>query len=432
MLVWSNKPRNDKKIMRIILLSGILLMILLPAGIKAQQRFPKPEFENGYVLPATETPNPTSGTMEYLDVAVLLMVMGMTSWYVLRRRSRQGVLWMSLFSLLYFGFYRQGCICPVGSIQNIVLSFADPGYAVPVTVLIFFLLPLTFSLFFGRVFCASACPLGAIQDLLVVKPLTLPVWLQKTLGMFPYLYFILAVLFAATGTDFIICRYDPFVGIFRLNGPFLMISLGVVFLLMSIFIGRPYCRFLCPYGVLLKWTSMVSRWHLTITPSKCIQCRLCTTSCPFDAISHPTLPKVTRKSRGEIRKFILYLLLIPLWIAAGGYTGWKAHVPLSKVHPDVYLAELLIDRPELIHDKENIDVQTFLSSGKTMEMLVDDARDIRNKFKTGSTLAGAFFGLIIGLLLLNRTIFRRNSDYRPDQGNCYSCGRCMDYCPVEK
>jgi len=339
---------------------------------------------------------------------------------------------MSLFSLLYFGFYRQGCICPVGSIQNIVLSFADPGYAVPVTVLIFFLLPLTFSLFFGRVFCASACPLGAIQDLLVVKPLTLPVWLQKTLGMFPYLYFILAVLFAATGTDFIICRYDPFVGIFRLNGPFLMISLGVVFLLMSIFIGRPYCRFLCPYGVLLKWTSMVSRWHLTITPSKCIQCRLCTTSCPFDAISHPTLPKVTRKSRGEIRKFILYLLLIPLWIAAGGYTGWKAHVPLSKVHPDVYLAELLIDRPELIHDKENIDVQTFLSSGKTMEMLVDDARDIRNKFKTGSTLAGAFFGLIIGLLLLNRTIFRRNSDYRPDQGNCYSCGRCMDYCPVEK
>jgi polyferredoxin len=432
MLVWSNKPRNDKKIMRIILLSGILLMILLPAGIKAQQRFPKPEFENGYVLPATETPNPRSGTMEYLDVAVLLMVMGMTSWYVLRRRSRQGVLWMSLFSLLYFGFYRQGCICPVGSIQNIVLSFADPGYAVPVTVLIFFLLPLTFSLFFGRVFCASACPLGAIQDLLVVKPLTLPVWLQKTLGMFPYLYFILAVLFAATGTDFIICRYDPFVGIFRLNGPFLMISLGVVFLLMSIFIGRPYCRFLCPYGVLLKWTSMVSRWHLTITPSKCIQCRLCTTSCPFDAISHPTLPKVTRKSRGEIRKFILYLLLIPLWIAAGGYTGWKAHVPLSKVHPDVYLAELLIDRPELIHDKENIDVQTFLSSGKTMEMLVDDARDIRNKFKTGSTLAGAFFGLIIGLLLLNRTIFRRNSDYRPDQGNCYSCGRCMDYCPVEK
>jgi polyferredoxin len=432
MMPWLYKIRNVQIFIRTILFFGTLLIMLFPARIAAQQRFPKPEFENGYVLPATETPEPRSGTMEYLDVAVLFMVMGLTAWYVLRRRSRQGVLWLSVFSLVYFGFYRDGCICSVGSIQNIILSFTNPEYAVSVTVLLFFLLPLMFSLFFGRVFCASACPLGAIQDLLVVKPVAIPVWLQKTLGMFPYLYLILAVLFAATGTDFIICRYDPFVGIFRLNGPFLMISLGVVFLLMAMFIGRPYCRFLCPYGVLLKWTSMVSRWHLTITPSKCIQCRLCTTSCPFDAISHPTSPKITRKSRGEIRKFILYGLLIPVWIAVGGFTGWKAHVPLSKVHPDVYLAELLIERPELVHDKENIDVQTFLSSGKTMEMLVDDARTIREKFKTGSTMAGAFFGLIIGVLLLTRTIFRRNSDYRPDQGNCFSCGRCMDYCPVEK
>ena len=138
----------------------------------------------------------------------------------------------------------------------------------------FFVLPLLSTLFYGRTFCAGVCPLGAIQDLVIVKPISLPKWLNKTLGLIPYVYLSLAVLFAATGTDFIICRYDPFVGIFRMDAKFLMIVLGVAFLLMGMFVGRPYCRFLCPYGVLLSWMSRFSKKHLTITPSECIQCKL--------------------------------------------------------------------------------------------------------------------------------------------------------------
>lgn len=188
--------------------------------------------------------------MEWLDVAVLTAVMALSAWFVLRKRSRQGILWLSVFTLFYFGFYRDGCICAVGSLQNVALSFADPSYAISVTVLLFFLLPLIFSLFFGRVFCGAACPLGVIQDLIIVKPISMPSWLRKTLGLIPYIYLALALLFAATGSDFLVCRYDPFVGIFRMDAPFLMTILGVAFLLTGLFIGRPYCRFLCPYGVL--------------------------------------------------------------------------------------------------------------------------------------------------------------------------------------
>ncbi len=353
-------------------------------------------------------------------------------WLALRKRSRQGILWLSVFTLIYFGFYRDGCICPVGSLQNVVMSITDEGYAISATVLLFFLLPLIFSLFFGRVFCGAACPLGAIQDLVIVRHISMPSWLRKALGLIPYIYLALAVLYAATGTDFMICRFDPFVGIFRLDAPFLMIILGIAFLLMGMFVGRPYCRFLCPYGVLLKWTSKVSKQHLSITPANCIQCKLCTTSCPFDAIDYPTLPKVTRESREGTLRFILYALLIPLWVAAGGFTGWKAHIWLSKTNRDVYLSELLITHPEIKNDKNNIDVQTFLSSGKTMEMLIHDASVTRKKFLYGSMAAGAFIGLVIGMTLLNQVIFRRNTDYQPNRGDCYSCGRCMDYCPVEK
>lgn len=423
--------RKPNESMRKFLIASLFFISIVSSfSGYSQQRFPKPEFDSGYVQPSPLTPEPRSLSMEYFDVAVLLLVLSLAAWLALTKRSRQGILWLSIFSMVYFGFYRNGCICSVGSVQNLVLTFFDPTYAISITALLFFLLPLVFSLFFGRVFCAGACPLGVIQDLIIVKPLSMPSWLRKTMGLVPYLYLALAVLFAATKTDFIICRYDPFVGIYRMDAPFHMIALGVSFLLMGMFIARPYCRFLCPYGVLLNLTSLFSKRHLSITPSNCIRCKLCTTSCPFDAIDYPTDEKVPLRSGFGARKFLVYTVLIPAWIAAGSFAGNRVHTYLSKAHPDVYLAELLISHPELRNDPDNIDIQTFLASGKLMETLVADAGKIRSDFKTGSTIAGAFIGLVIGLTLLNTVVFRRKKDYQPNRGNCFSCGRCMDFCPV--
>ena len=215
----------------------LLFMILLSLGtlLQGQQRFPKPEFESGYVQPDPTTPEPRSVALEYFDVLILLAVLSLASWLAIKKRSRRGLLWLSVFSLIYFGFYRDGCICSIGAIQNVALSLFDSGYAISITALLFFVLPLLFALFFGRVFCASACPLGAIQDLLVIHPVSVPSWIRKTLGFIPIIYLALSVLLAATGSDFIICRYDPFVGIFRMDGPALMIFLGITFLFLGMF-----------------------------------------------------------------------------------------------------------------------------------------------------------------------------------------------------
>jgi NosR/NirI family nitrous oxide reductase transcriptional regulator len=414
----------------------LLILLLLPAGngIRSQQRFPKPEFDSGYVQPSPTTPEPRAVAMEYFDVAVLLAVLSLASWLAVRKRSRRGLLWLSVFSLIYFGFYRDGCICSIGAIQNVALSIFDPGYAISITALLFFLLPLLFALFFGRTFCAAACPLGAIQDLIVISPVSLPSWIRKTLGFIPVVYLGLSVLLAATGSDFIICRYDPFVGIFRMDGPFLMIFLGITFLFLGMFYARPYCRVFCPYGVLLGWMSRFSKWHLTITPSECIKCRLCKDSCPFDAIDLPLeqayrSPEVSRKN---LRRFMIYIALIPLLTLLGGWIGYRSHVFLSRAHPDVYLAELMISHPELKADEENLDVQAFLKSGETFEQLVEKATGIRQKFRKGGMALGGFIGLALGITLMNQVVFRRHEDYEPNRGDCFSCGRCMDYCPVDK
>ena len=413
-----------------IKISLIITGILVSWITYAQQRFPRPEFESEHQAPSILLPEPNQGIYEYLDVFVLLAVLSLATYLVLKKRSRKGILYLSIFTLAYFGFYREGCICSIGAIQNVTLAMADPGYTISLSTLAFFMLPLFFALFAGRVFCGGACPLGVIQDLIIIKPIELPVGVRKALGLIPYIYLGLAILYAATQTDFIICRYDPFVGIFRMDASFSMLALGGSFLIIGMFVGRPYCRFFCPYGVLLGWMSSVSKKHMTITPSECVDCKLCEKSCPMDAINKPVHEPVSSKK--DINRFLVSAILIPLWIIAGGYIVSSAHVLLSKGNRTVQLAELLITNPELKQDPDNIDIQTFLSKGKTMDELVSEASFIRHQFYTGGWFLGGFLGLVFGVVFSRKTIYRNRVDFEPNKSNCVSCGRCMDYCPVGK
>ena len=226
--------------------------------------------------------------LDILYVLALLAALITATYLALKARSRRLIVWNAVACLAFFGFYVGGCVCPVGSVQNVTAALATP-YVIPVTVLAIFALPLVFALLFGRVFCSSVCPLGAIQDLVLLKPLRVPLWLQYGLGFVPYVYLGVAVLFAATDSGYLICQYDPFVAMFRLDGPPVMFLWGGGLLLLAIFVGRPYCRFLCPYGALLGLCSRAARRHVTITPDKCINCRLCEQACPFGAIRPSTV-----------------------------------------------------------------------------------------------------------------------------------------------
>jgi polyferredoxin len=243
---------------------------------------------DGYQTPPVQRPLPRAAWWDAVDAAVLTVALGLAAWIVLRRRSRYALVGLTITCLLYFGFYREGCVCPIGAIQNVAVALVDATHAIPLVVIFFFLLPLTLALLFGRVFCGGVCPLGAIQELVVLRPVQVPRRLDRGLGILKYIYLLVAVWWAArpaVDRDFIICRFDPFVGFFRLIGPGDILIFGGVLLLLGTVVGRPYCRYLCPYGALLALVSRLSWRGVTITPDKELDCGLCVESCPYGAVT---------------------------------------------------------------------------------------------------------------------------------------------------
>jgi polyferredoxin len=393
------------------------------------QRFPPPEFDTDHTIPTATHPAARAMGLELLDVAVLTAALSLASWLVLKKRSRKGIVTLMLFTLLYFGFWRKGCICSVGAIGNVALAIGQADYAVPWTALAFFFLPLVFTLFFGRSFCAAVCPLGAVQDIVLLRRLHVPVWLETTLRLLAWLYLSAAVLFAATGTAFLICRYDPFISLFRLGANPAMWIITISMVVIAIFVGRPYCRFLCPYGLILRQLSRISKFRVTITPDECIHCRLCEGSCPFGAIEKPTVEwPQAEYPRGRIRLFVL-ICLLPVMVGVGIFAGYKMHLRLALNHPTVWLAQgVNLEQAGVI--TESVDETTaFYSSGQTLEYLNQQARNKQKHFAVGSAIAGGWMGLIVGLTLIINSIFWKRPEYQAQRSGCVACGRCYQYCP---
>jgi polyferredoxin len=373
--------------------------------------------------------------LHYLDVVVLLGALGLASYLVLKRRSRRGIIGLSLFSLLYFGFYRKGCVCTIGSVQNVALALGDPGYALSLPILIFFVAPLVTTLFFGRSFCAAVCPHGALQDLVLLKPVTLPRWLDQALGVLPFIFLGAGVLFAATGSAFLICRLDPFVPIFRLSGSFTLLMLGAVFVLAGMFIGRPYCRFFCPYGALLRLAGAISKWRVRVTPDLCTQCRLCEPACPFGAMREPALAALQpQELRRERLRFLALVALLPVWILVAGWLGSRFALASSSLHPEVALAELYLE-PTSTNAVATLAMPETLArrrAERTAEALLPAALAARRRLQIGGWAFGGFIGLVAGLKLVGFSFWRRQTDYEPDRATCVACARCFAFCPQER
>jgi hypothetical protein len=221
-----------------------------------------------------------------IDPVIAFILIGVIAFcmrYKLFIRFRGLILFIGV---VWLGFYRGGCTCMIASFQNLILGIAEWNFVWTNLIWLGVLILATF--LFGRVWCGWLCHLGGIQEFLFRSPrlkILTSVNSQKYLRITRYVILGIWTLQLLVTQKNIFCEYDPFKTLF--NYIFTnWISLILLFLVLfsSVIIYRPFCRILCPIGVILGWISKIPGARRMRVNSNCVKCGLCTRECAMCAI----------------------------------------------------------------------------------------------------------------------------------------------------
>ena len=110
---------------------------------------------------------------------------------------------------------------------------------------------------FGRRehYCLHVCPFGAAQELagrIPARKWRIPPRLVRALTAFRRLLWGVLMLALLTGLSASWLNWELFAAFAWRAAPPLLLALAAVFLVLAVFVPRPYCRFACPTGTLLK------------------------------------------------------------------------------------------------------------------------------------------------------------------------------------
>jgi ferredoxin-type protein NapH len=205
--------------------------------------------------------------------------------------------------------------CPIGSLQAVAGSakFNFSFY-------VFGLIAL-FGILAGRFFCGYLCPFGLLQDLLHKIPtpkIKVPAKLNRILSFGKYLMLIGVVMLlplivrnSLGMSDPFFCKYVCPAGTIGGGIPLVVlnpamreaagslfvwkVTLAIAILVLSVFLYRVFCRYLCPLGAFYGILQPVSFYRFKIN-NKCIDCGKCARVCKMgvDPVKSPNSPECIR------------------------------------------------------------------------------------------------------------------------------------------
>ena len=104
-------------------------------------------------------------------------------------------------------------------------------------------------------YCANMCPFGSAQELagkLTRRKLRLSPRLNRALNVFRNVLWGVLMVLMLTATWTAWMDYELFTAFLYTSASAWVIALAVLFLVLSVWVPRPYCRFVCPTGSLFR------------------------------------------------------------------------------------------------------------------------------------------------------------------------------------
>ncbi len=194
--------------------------------------------------------------------------------------------------------------CPLGALQNVLaslkmnLQLGRPDLGLYVIGSIGMIGALM-----GRMPCAWFCPFGLFQDVLFkfIRLPKLPFWRPLSYGryIFLFLFVLLLPVFVTDATGFgqtWFCKFICPAGTLEAGLPLIALDAGLRSIIGALFFSkltllillilwssvnlRPFCRAICPLGLILGMFNRVSWLRLNFNTDICVDCRACELICP--------------------------------------------------------------------------------------------------------------------------------------------------------
>jgi len=236
-------------------------------------------------------PNPTGLNPLLLVKFVLWIVTIVVATLLLRKRKVTSKVRLAFLvgGTLLFGFVFGALIPgglnpnPVASLRTLLTSaLVRRQVVLPVAAMSAILLAAVWVS--NKSICGWGCQLGLLQDLLhrVKFPKWQPpFWLSNAVRVLAFVGLVGGLI--AAGLDWI-GVIDPF-QLFSFNLTWAIALFSLALLAASLFVYRPWCRFLCPFGLAGWVVEQVSLMRPRIDRDACKACKLCVRACPSGAMA---------------------------------------------------------------------------------------------------------------------------------------------------
>jgi len=137
----------------------------------------------------------------------------------------------------------------------------------------------------NKVFCGWICPLGSLQEIVLklsrpIKKIKLPFSISNSVRFSLFLLFLIYLI--SFGTN-IYNLFNPF-ELFHWHLDTYLIIVTAVVILASLIYYRPFCHFLCPAGLITWFFEQVSIFKVIKNETRCTHCNKCIKESPCSAI----------------------------------------------------------------------------------------------------------------------------------------------------